>query len=80
MLQPAVAAICNTLAPQGRLLLLAHGRDEHEPFAGIPWPLARSDLATIQAAGLCEDTFEDIQREEGPRLFRVTYRNKGARS
>ena len=80
MLQPAVAAICGTLAPKGRLLLLAHGRDEHESYEGIPWPLARSDLATIQAAGLCEETFEDIQREEGPRLFRVTYRNKGARS
>ena len=80
LLQSAVAAICGALTPGGLLLLLTHGRDEQESHEGIPWPLARSDLATFQAAGLSEETFEDIQPEEGTRLFRVTYRNKGARS
>lgn len=76
----AVAAIGRTIAPTGRLLVLAHGREEHEDRRGIPWPLARSDLAAFPAAGLQEETFEDIQRDEGPRLFRVTYRVKGATS
>lgn len=76
----AVAAIRGTVAPNGRLLVLTHGREEHEPHHGIPWPLARSDLAAFPAAGLQEETFEDIQRDEGPRLFRVTYRVKGATS
>ena len=80
MLQPAVTAICSTIAPQGRILLLSHGRDEDEPRQGIPWPLARSDLAAFQDAGMTEETFADIQREDGPRLFRATYRNKGAAS
>jgi len=80
MLQSAATAICSTVAPQGRVFLLAHGRDEDEPHQGIPWPLARSDLAAFIVAGMTEETFADITLEEGPRLFRATYRNKGATS
>ena len=77
-LAAAVAAMHRTIVPDGRLLVLTHGRDERESHRGIPWPLARSDLSAFIAAGLCEERFEDIQRAEGPRLFRVTYRVKGA--
>ncbi len=78
MARSAAEAIADCVAPGGRLLVLTHGREEDEPFQGVPWPLARSDLAAFLAAGLQEEKFEIIPREEKPRLFRVTYRKESS--
>jgi SAM-dependent methyltransferase len=69
----ALQAIAGTVAPGGRLLVIQRGRDEEEPVAAIPWPLARGELDVLLDAGLREVRFDDFVDPTGQRRFRVLY-------
>ena len=60
LLAQAAAALAGFVAPGGTLLVIARARDEGATPAGPPWPLARSGLDTIAAAGLVITSVEDI--------------------
>lgn len=68
----AIAAIVACVAPNGRVLVLTHGRDPEEDRRGIPWPLSRTELAGFVTHGLTETAFLDY-REHGMRRFCVVY-------
>ena len=69
----ALQAIAEAVAPAGRLLVIQRGRDEGEPVAAIPWPLARSELDVLLDAGLREVRFDDFVDATGQRRFRALY-------
>lgn len=72
----AVPRLGYFLAPGGRLLLVARGREAADPPGELPWPLARPELAPLLASGLVEESFEDYLDDEDPpvRRFRAVYR------
>ena len=73
----AVDAISEFVAPGGKLLVIARGREEGEPEGqGPPWPLTREEMDGFRRAGLEEESFEDYADPEPPwvRRFRVLYR------
>lgn len=65
-------AIANFLTDDAILLVLCHGRLEHETKQGIPWSLSHDDLQPLRDIGLHEANFETLM-ENGNRYFRVTY-------
>ncbi|HTR45765.1 MAG TPA: SAM-dependent methyltransferase, partial [Verrucomicrobiae bacterium] len=70
-------AISEFVAPGGKLLVIARGREEGEPEGqGPPWPLTREEMDGFRRAGLEEESFEDYADPEPPwvRRFRVLYR------
>jgi SAM-dependent methyltransferase len=74
--QKAMAAIAQFVAPAGRLLVIARGRNPEESNEiGPPWPLTREELNGFRQAGLEEESFEDYTEPEPPwvRRFRVLY-------
>jgi SAM-dependent methyltransferase len=75
----AARHLASFVAPGGTLLVVARARDKAEPTGTLPWPLTREDLATLNAAGLETESFEDyFDKEEPPvRRFRVAYRRPG---
>jgi SAM-dependent methyltransferase len=72
----AMTKAARFVAPGGELLLIARGREPHDPPGTMPWPLTRQELAAVQQAGLEETSFEDFMDVESPpvRRFRVVYR------
>ncbi|MGA2509418.1 MAG: methyltransferase domain-containing protein [Candidatus Acidiferrales bacterium] len=73
----AIEAIAQFVAPGGRLLVIARGREENEPEGqGPPWPLTRAEMDGFRRAGLEEESFEDYAEPEPPwvRRFRALYR------
>jgi SAM-dependent methyltransferase len=73
----AIGAIAQFVAPGGRLLVIARGREENEPEGqGPPWPLTRAEMDGFRRAGLEEESFEDYAEPEPPwvRRFRALYR------
>jgi SAM-dependent methyltransferase len=72
----AMGQIAEFVAPGGRLLVIARGRDEDEPQGqGPPWPLTRFEIDQFLRAGLSEESFEDYREPEPPwvRRFRALY-------
>lgn len=65
-------AITDCLAPDGILLLLCFGREQSEVRQGIPWAIAREELAIFQVQGLSEISFAEHQ-EQGHREFELVY-------
>jgi 2-polyprenyl-3-methyl-5-hydroxy-6-metoxy-1,4-benzoquinol methylase len=73
-LRPQVISnLAQTLAPDGKLLLIARGRDPEDDPGSLPWPLMKSELEDFVRAGLTEVSFEDFWDQEDPpkRRFRV---------
>lgn len=70
-----VAHLAQTLAPGGKLLLIARGRDPEDDPGSLPWPLVKSELDDFTRAGLTEVSFEDFWDQEDPpkRRFRVLF-------
>lgn len=68
-----IKAIVETLAPNAKLLLVAHERQDD--FNGPPWPLTKEEVNLFKIFGLKELAF-DIHREESKisnNRFRVLY-------
>ena len=77
----AVAALRTTLAPGGRLLVVARGREPDEPEGQMPWPLTHAEIEAIAGDGLTLESFEDFLDDEDPpvRRFRAVFR-RGSRA
>jgi SAM-dependent methyltransferase len=75
--QPAMEAIARFTAPRAVLLVLCLGREPEEDRRGIPWALARTELAHFTTQGLSEVRFEDF-RDLPRRHFRITYQRSPA--
>lgn len=71
----AMRAIAAFVAENGQLLVIARGREEHEPRGEMPWPLTRGELGEFTRAGLTEISFEEFMDQERPpvRRFRALY-------
>ena len=72
----AMKAIAELVASQGKLLVIARGRNANEPEGDFPWPLLNDELKFFQETGLREVSFEDYCDNEDPpiRRFRVEYK------
>lgn len=77
----AMQQIAGAVAPDGKLLVIARGREPGDDPGSMPWPLTRDDLAGFQQLGLIEQSFEDFFDDEQPpvRRFRVLYRGAQSR-
>lgn len=71
----AIASLASFVAPRGTLLVIARGRDAHEPEGELPWPLTKAELDGFTKLGLDEASFEDFLDDEVPavRRFRAAY-------
>jgi SAM-dependent methyltransferase len=71
----AIRRIADFVAPGGRLLVIARGREPTDPEGMMPWPLTRPDLDQFGTLGLTGLSFEDyLDTEEPPvRRFRAVY-------
>lgn len=71
----AVRPLGTLVAPGGRLLVVARGRDAADPEGELPWPLTREELTPLRDDGLIEERFEDFLDDEDPpvRRFRISY-------
>ena len=74
----AMQNLAACIAPGGTLLVIARGREPHEPEGDMPWPLMRAELSTLERVGLTCESFEDYLDAEDPpvRRFRATYRRE----
>jgi len=73
----SIARIAEFVAPDGRLLVIARGRQDGEPLGqGPPWPLTRGEIDGFRRAGLVEEIFEEYADPEPPwvRRFAALYR------
>lgn len=72
----AIVQIAQLLAPGGRLVVIARGREPSDAPGRMPWPLTRDELSHFEAFRLREVRFEDYGDTEQPpvRRFRVEYR------
>ena len=62
----ATAAVADTVAPGGRLLVVARLREDGEPEGeGPPWPLSQAELDLFGATGLRLEQRERIPRPDG---------------
>jgi len=52
--EAAIAAVADTVAPGGRLLVRTAVREEHDPAPQRPWPLAPSELRHFAEHGMTE--------------------------
>ena len=68
-----IQAVINTVAVDGRLLLVAHKREEM--FDGPPWPLTQDEIDLFKSHGLTELSLEiDIEPSKiSNSRFRVLY-------
>jgi len=71
----AIASIADFVAPGGKLLVIARGREVSDPPGEMPWPLVREELKEFEAQGLKENSFERYMDNEDPPVlrFRAVY-------
>jgi 2-polyprenyl-3-methyl-5-hydroxy-6-metoxy-1,4-benzoquinol methylase len=71
----AIHKIASFVKPEGKLLAIVRGREDHEPQGELPWPLTREEMNEFVRAGLAETSFEEyFDNEEPPaRRFRALY-------
>jgi ubiquinone/menaquinone biosynthesis C-methylase UbiE len=77
----AIAALRRLVAPCGTLLVVARGREPHEPGGEMPWPLTRAEIEAIADDALILRSLEDFLDDEDPpvRRFRAAFvRRPGA--
>jgi SAM-dependent methyltransferase len=74
----AIRSLAGFLKKDGKVLLIARGREENDPEGLMPWPLTRRELEELAASGLREESFEDYFDNESPpvRRFRTIYSNQ----
>jgi 2-polyprenyl-3-methyl-5-hydroxy-6-metoxy-1,4-benzoquinol methylase len=68
-----IKAVAETVAPNGKLLVVAH-KKEHQ-FDGPPWPLEQHDIDLFKTQGLTEILLEQYDEESkiSSTLFNVLY-------
>lgn len=71
----AIASLRRLVAPGGTLLVIARGREPHEPEGAMPWPLTRAEVEAIAEGELTLVEIEDFLDEEDPpvRRLRATF-------
>lgn len=71
----AAEHLVRCVAPNGSLLVICRGREQHEARGTMPWPLTRAELAVFEQLGLREVSFEDMLDPEESRVrhFRVHF-------
>jgi len=72
----AIEALRRCVAPGGALLVVARGREPHEPEGEMPWPLTRAEVEAIATSALRLADFGDFFDHEDPpvRRFRAVFR------
>ncbi|MEM9070436.1 MAG: class I SAM-dependent methyltransferase [Myxococcota bacterium] len=75
VLPPALRArvarsLRDCVAPGGRLLIVARGRDEHDPEGAMPWPLTRRELEELENESFTLASFRDFMDDEDPPVRR----------
>ena len=60
----AMAQLAATVAPAGRLFVVAGARDEHEPPGAMPWPLIRAEIDSFHDHGLTAQLVADVIDDE----------------
>jgi 2-polyprenyl-3-methyl-5-hydroxy-6-metoxy-1,4-benzoquinol methylase len=65
----ATAAVRSTVAPGGRLLVIAAAREPDEPADGPPWPLTRADVNAFLGADLAVVLVERLHGPAGPTVW-----------
>lgn len=70
-----IEAIAKMSAREGRILVIARGRDVDEEKGQVPWPLLREEMTDFCRHGLHEVRFDDYMEDETPpvRRFRAIY-------
>jgi SAM-dependent methyltransferase len=71
----AMRSLAGFLKKDGRILVIARGREENDPEGMMPWPLTRREFDEFVAVGLREESFEDYFDAESPpvRRFRAIF-------
>jgi SAM-dependent methyltransferase len=74
----AMDCLARALAADGRLLIIARGRNALDHPGNMPWPLTREEVRYFTRLGLEEVRFEDYLDNENPpvRRFRIEYHKK----
>ena len=66
-----IASIADVLAPAGKLLVVAHAKNEGEVFEGPPYPVLANELGLFRMQGLREHSFSIY--EEPSQLSSLKY-------
>ncbi len=76
----AIGQLSSFVASGGTLMVVARGRDEHDPMGQVPWPLTQSEIMGCAGLRLELTSFEDIYDDETPpvRRFVATFEDPGA--
>jgi hypothetical protein len=66
----AFARTAQLVAPNGRLLVIAGARDEHDDPGKMPWPLTRAEIESFREHGLSAQSIADFLDDENRELVR----------
>jgi hypothetical protein len=71
----ALAQICQSLAVNAELLVIARAREPEEPEGTLPWPLTRREFSEFEKRGLKLVEWKDFMDDEVPpvRRFQAVY-------
>jgi len=61
-----IKAISSVLAPAGKLLVVAHAKNEGEVYKGPPYPVLANELGLFKMQGLKELSFSIYEEPSGP--------------
>ena len=79
-LRPKVIdSISNFVAPNGKIVIVARGREDDEIPPELPWALSKKDLLQFEKNGLTQTHFEEMFDDEEPpvRRFVAEYERNG---
>jgi len=73
-----IEAITSTVAPNGKLLVVAHGKNEGEKYGGPPYPLLINELGLFKMYGLTQLEFSiyDEPSNLSSLKFKALYQNR----
>ncbi len=71
----AISSVAQLVAPGGRLLVIARGREADEYHEGPPWPLSLQEIRQFESHNFRCVSFEDFFDDEHPpvRRFRAVF-------
>ena len=77
-----IDAISEFVAPEGRLVVVARGREDDEEPLELPWALSRRDLSQFERNDLKPISFEEMlgDEEEPIKRFVIEYQRQKAES